>query len=53
MRAAAPDMFEALKFIRNKMLTEAEARDYDPPADTEILAEIDAALSKATGGQHV
>jgi len=38
-------MVRALKTI----LDEAEARDFDPPADTNLVAELEAAITRATG----
>lgn len=42
-------MLAALKFTLDKMLTDAEARNYDPPADCEIIAEIEFAIAAAEG----
>jgi len=43
------DVLAALKFILDKMLTEADARDYDPPADCEIIAGLEEAIAAAEG----
>ena len=45
--AAAPDMFEALKEARKITLETAEITGLYRPA---LIAQIDAALSRATGG---
>lgn len=50
---AAPEMLEACRFALKTILDEAEARNYDPPANTELVAELEFAIAKATtsGGQ--
>lgn len=47
--AAAPEMLKALKLVLSRELNLAEARDYNPPADMEIIAELEWAIAKAEG----
>lgn len=46
---AAPDMLATLKETLDRLLSQAEARNYDPPADPEIIADIEWAIAKAEG----
>ena len=46
---AAPDMLEALVSAREYIMAEAEARGYEPPVPSEIVADMDDAVAKAKG----
>lgn len=45
--AASPELYEAASLALKSILDEAEARNFDPPADPVLVAELEAALSKA------
>lgn len=47
--AAAPDLLSVAKLALKTILDEAEARDFDPPADTNLVAELEASITRATG----
>lgn len=47
--AAAPEMLEALEAAYEHIMSEAEARDYDPPVPTKLVADMTAAIAKARG----
>jgi hypothetical protein len=48
-RAASAEMLSALKFALKTILDEAEARNYEPPANCELVAELEYAIAKAEG----
>lgn len=47
--AASSELYETLAAAREHIMAEAEARNYDPPAPTELVASMDYALKKARG----
>lgn len=49
-RAAVAELIEAHKKLLDYVLSEAEARNYDPPADTAVIADSEAALARVQGG---
>lgn len=49
LMAAAPDLLSVAKLALKTILDEAEARNFDPAADTNLVAELEAAITCATG----
>lgn len=49
--AAAPDLLAVAKLALKTILDEAAARDFDPPADPVLVAELEAAIARARGEQ--
>lgn len=48
--AAAPELLDVAKLALKAILDEAEARYFNPPANPVLVAELEAAIAKATGG---
>ena len=48
--AAVAELIEAHRRLLDYVLSEAEAREYNPPADTKIIADSMAALARVRGG---
>jgi hypothetical protein len=47
--ASAPDLLEVAEQSLKVILDEAEARDYDPPANIALVNALCAAIARATG----
>ena len=49
--AAAPELLAIARLALKTILDAAEARDFEPPADPILIAELEAVIAKATAGE--